>query len=63
MLLTRARAALAASYSFVNPIIGMLLGVTLGSELVTNHEWWAVAIIVCGVILLIFGKRQPDARA
>jgi drug/metabolite transporter (DMT)-like permease len=62
-LLTRARAALAASYSLVNPIIGMLLGVTLGSELVTNHEWWAVAIIVCGVILLIFGKRQPDARA
>lgn len=59
VLLTRARAALATSYSFVNPVIGMLLGVTLGDELVTKHEWWALAIIVCGVILLIFGKRQP----
>lgn len=58
VLLARTRPALAASYSFVNPIIGMLLGVTLGSELVTGHEWGAVAVIVCGVILLIFGKRQ-----
>ena len=56
--LARTRPALAASYSFVNPIIGMLLGVTLGSEVVTSHEWWAVTVIVCGVILLILGKRQ-----
>lgn len=58
VLLARTRPALAASYSFVNPIIGMLLGVTLGSEVVTSHEWWAVTVIVCGVILLILGKRQ-----
>jgi len=58
VLLARTRPALAASYSLVNPIIGMLLGITLGSELVTSHEWWAVAVILCGVILLIFGKRE-----
>ena len=58
VLLARTRPALAASYSFVNPIIGMLLGVTLGSEVVTSHESWAVIVILCGVILLIFGKRR-----
>lgn len=58
VLLARTRPAVAASYSFVNPVIAMLLGVTLGSEVVTSHEWWAVTVIVCGVILLIFGKRQ-----
>jgi drug/metabolite transporter (DMT)-like permease len=63
VLLTRTRPALAASYSLVNPIIGMLLGVTLGSELVTSHEWWAVAVIICGVILLMCGRWAVSEKA
>jgi len=33
----------------VNPVIAMLLGVSLGGETVTVYEWWAVAVIMCGV--------------
>lgn len=58
VLLARTRPAVAASYSFVNPIIGLLLGVTLGSESVTSSEWEAVAVILCGVVLLMFGKKR-----
>ena len=58
VLLARTRPAMAASYSLVNPVIGLLLGVTLGSESVTSGEWEAVAVILCGVVLLIFGKQR-----
>jgi drug/metabolite transporter (DMT)-like permease len=40
-LLARAGVALATSYSFVNPVIALLLGVGLGSEAVTRQEWCA----------------------
>jgi drug/metabolite transporter (DMT)-like permease len=57
VLLARTRPALASSYSFVNPVIALLLGIQLAGESVTTHEWGAVAVIVCGVILLLLGKR------
>ncbi len=57
LLLARASAALATSYSYVNPVIAMLLGVTLGGEVVTRWEWLAAAVIVGGVVLLMVGKR------
>lgn len=57
VLLSNTRPALASSNSFVNPVIGMLLGVSLGGEKVTNHEWLAVAVIVLGVTMLILGRR------
>jgi drug/metabolite transporter (DMT)-like permease len=57
VLLARTRPALAASNSFVNPVIGMLLGVSLGGETVTSHDWLAVGIIVLGVTMLILGRR------
>ena len=57
-LLERASAALASSYAFVNPVIAMLLGVGLGGETVTHYEWWAVAVIMGGVLLLLVGRSQ-----
>jgi drug/metabolite transporter (DMT)-like permease len=48
--------ALATSYTFVNPVIALLLGVSLGGESVTSHEWIAVAIIVVGVAVVIAGR-------
>jgi drug/metabolite transporter (DMT)-like permease len=56
VLLSNTRAALAASYSFVNPVIAMLLGISLGAETVTNHEWVAVGIIVVGVTMVVVGR-------
>jgi drug/metabolite transporter (DMT)-like permease len=56
VLLARASAGLASSYSFVNPVIAMLLGVGLAGEQVTGFEWVAVSIVLSGVVLLL---RQP----
>jgi drug/metabolite transporter (DMT)-like permease len=57
VLLANTSRALASSNSFVNPVIGMLLGVSLGSETVTHHEWLAVGIIVVGVTAIVLGRR------
>lgn len=57
VLLSNTSPALASSNSFVNPVIGMFLGISLGGEKVTSHEWFAVGIIVLGVTMLILGRR------
>lgn len=56
-LLADTRPALATSNSFVNPVIAMLLGVSLGGEIVTRQEWLAVGIIVLGVTVLVLSRR------
>ena len=56
-LLANTRPALATSNSFVNPVIAMFLGVSIGGEMVTRQEWLAVCIIVLGVSVLILGRR------
>jgi drug/metabolite transporter (DMT)-like permease len=57
LLLQRTSAALASSYTFVNPIIGLVLGVTLGGEVVSGQEWTAAGVITAGVVLLLSGRR------
>lgn len=57
VLLANTPPALATSNSFVNPVIGMLLGISFGGETVTSLEWLAVGIIVLGVTVLILGRR------
>ena len=46
-------AGLASSYTFVNPVIALLLGVLVDGEAVTGYEWAAAAVIVAGVVLLL----------
>src|SRR5262249_39072532 len=62
VLLSSTSAALAASYCFVNPVIAMLLGVSMGRETVTGREWLATAIIVTGVIALVVGRGSRQKR-
>ena len=57
VLLQRTSATLASSYTFVNPVIGLLLGVTLGGEVVSRLEWGAAGIALLGVVLLLAGRR------
>ncbi len=57
VLLARAPAALASSYTFVTPVIAMLLGVWLAGETVTRFEWYAVSVVLAGVLLLLV--RRP----
>jgi drug/metabolite transporter (DMT)-like permease len=58
VLLSRVSAGLASSYTFVNPVIALALGIWLGGETVTAAEWLAAGVITAGVVLLVIG-RQP----
>jgi len=61
VLLSRVSAALASSYTFVNPVIALLLGIWLGGEAVTGFEWAAAAVITAGVVLLVIGRQTVKA--
>jgi len=58
LLLARAPAALASSYTFVNPVIAMLLGVAIAGEHVTHFEWIAVSVVLAGVLLLLWRRAR-----
>jgi drug/metabolite transporter (DMT)-like permease len=57
VLLARTSASLAASYSLVNPVVALLLGVTLGRESVSAWEWLSAGIILVGVVILFVRRR------
>ena len=57
VLLAKTSAGLAASYTFVNPVIAMLLGVGFGGETITPFEWAAAGVVLTGVLLLIIRPR------
>jgi drug/metabolite transporter (DMT)-like permease len=58
VLLGRVSAALASSYTFVNPVIALALGISLGGEVVSGFEWAAAAVITAGVVLLVAGRSK-----
>ena len=62
VLLQRTSAALASSYTFVNPIIGLVLGATLGGELISGLEWGAAVVVSAGVVLLLMGRREASVQ-
>lgn len=55
LLLARASAGLASSYTFVNPVIAMLLGVAVLGEAVSRFEWMAAGVVLAGVVLMLRG--------
>jgi drug/metabolite transporter (DMT)-like permease len=57
LLLARTSATVAASYSLVNPVVALFLGVTLGAETVSTWEWVASGIVMIGVVLVFAGRR------
>jgi drug/metabolite transporter (DMT)-like permease len=63
VLLGHVSAALASSYTFVNPVIALALGIWLGGELVSPFEWLAAAVITVGVVLLVLGRGARIAPA
>jgi drug/metabolite transporter (DMT)-like permease len=58
VLLERASPALATSYSFVNPIIALSLGIWFGNEIITHWEWLSALVIVSGVVLIVLANLQ-----
>ena len=55
LLLAKASAGLASSYTFVNPVIAMLLGVAVLDEVVSRFEWLAAFVVLVGVVLMLRG--------
>jgi len=58
VLLAQAPAGLASSYTFVNPVIAMLLGVAVANEVVTSFEWMAAGVVLVGVVLMLRGAKR-----
>jgi drug/metabolite transporter (DMT)-like permease len=58
LLLERTPGSLASSYSLVNPVVALALGVTLGGESVSAWEWTAAGVVLIGVILLFAGRAR-----
>ena len=57
-LVHRVRPALATSYGYVNPVVAVLLGVSLHGESITQIGILAMIVIITGVVLVMFGKSR-----
>ncbi len=56
LLLQRTRTAISSSYAYVNPLIGLVLGVTLGGEVLHWGEWLAAGLVTGSVVLMLRGR-------
>jgi drug/metabolite transporter (DMT)-like permease len=63
LLLERVSPVIASSYTCVNPIVGMLLGVIVGGERVAGWEWVAAGIVLCGVLLVLLAQQSERMTA
>jgi drug/metabolite transporter (DMT)-like permease len=61
-LLRTVRPALATSYAYANPVVAVILGVTLGSEIITGRSLAALPVILVGVGLLASGRAGVIQR-
>ena len=59
-LLKEVRPALATSYALVNPALALVLGVILGGEQITGSAVIALPIILIGLALVAFPKKEPS---
>jgi drug/metabolite transporter (DMT)-like permease len=58
LVLRKLRPALASSYSYVNPVVALILGVVLLGETVTPFSLIAIGIIIAGVAFITLAKRS-----
>jgi drug/metabolite transporter (DMT)-like permease len=61
-LLRNVRTSVVGTYAYVNPVVAVALGATLGGEPVTGHTLLAGAVILAGVALIVTGQpgRHDD---
>jgi drug/metabolite transporter (DMT)-like permease len=48
-----------SSYAYVNPVIALLLGVTLAGEHISRRQGLGAALVILGVVATLMGKRMP----
>jgi drug/metabolite transporter (DMT)-like permease len=61
LLLARTTSSLASSYTLVNPVVALFLGVTWGGESVSTWEWMSSGVVMIGVVLLFAGRGRSGA--
>ena len=57
-LVRKVRPALATSYGYVNPVIAVLLGISLRGESISQLGVLAMIVIITGVVLVLAGKSR-----
>lgn len=57
-LLRSVRPALATSYAYVNPLVAVTLGLTLGAEIITGPIFVALPLVLIGVALIAAQERR-----
>jgi drug/metabolite transporter (DMT)-like permease len=62
-LIRTVKPTLATSYAYVNPIVAVILGVTLGDELLAGPVYVAMPLILLGVVLVVAGQRTEDTAS
>ncbi|MCO6503242.1 MAG: drug/metabolite exporter YedA [Acidimicrobiales bacterium] len=61
-LMHNVRPSLATSYAYVNPIVAVILGVTLGDETLTGAVFFALPLILTSVALVATRPRMRSPR-
>jgi drug/metabolite transporter (DMT)-like permease len=61
-LLKTVSPALATCYSFVNPVIALLLGVVIGGETLTGSALIALPVILLGVAFVLAGRSTSESH-
>ncbi len=61
-LLANVRPALATSYAYVNPMVAVVLGVTLGSEIVSGWTLGGLPVILLGVAIVGAAQRRGSMK-
>jgi drug/metabolite transporter (DMT)-like permease len=62
-LIKTVRPALATSYAYVNPVVAVVLGLTLGGEMMTGPVFIALPLILAGVALVATANRGGGERS
>jgi drug/metabolite transporter (DMT)-like permease len=57
-LLRNTSASLATSYAYVNPVLALVLGATLGGERLGANAVLAGLLVVSGVVLLLTDRSR-----
>jgi drug/metabolite transporter (DMT)-like permease len=56
-LLGKVSSTLALSYTYVNPVIAVMLGSMIAGEVLTPREWLGSAVVLCAVVVVTLRKR------
>ena len=59
-LLHHARPVLVGSYAYVNPVIAVALGAFIAGETFTAHDLGAMAVILCGVVVITLARARQS---